>query len=131
NLESVRSVNWYVQMLYGTNRGTHVLRLTEDGKPVTGGGGLYASAVWDSGSKTYIVKIVNASDAAQDVSLNFRGAKKLSAGSVTTLHSDDLQAVNTLRNKTAVVPQTANVTVTGNTLECHVDAHTFAVYRIK
>ena len=36
NLESVRSVNWYVQMLYGTNRGTNMLKLTENGNAVKG-----------------------------------------------------------------------------------------------
>jgi alpha-L-arabinofuranosidase len=33
NLKSLRTVNWYVQMMYGTNKGTDVLRLTENDRP--------------------------------------------------------------------------------------------------
>ena len=36
NLTSVRSANYYVQQLYGLNKGTHVLSLTENGKTVKG-----------------------------------------------------------------------------------------------
>ncbi|MFW9602240.1 MAG: alpha-L-arabinofuranosidase C-terminal domain-containing protein, partial [Prevotella sp.] len=67
NLESVRSVNWYVQMLYGTNRGTNVLSLLENGKPVEGADGLYASAVYDKDSKNYIIKVANTGDAEKDI----------------------------------------------------------------
>lgn len=77
NLKSVRSVNWYVQMLYSTNRGTNMLKLTENGNPVEGADGLYASAVWDKDSKSYIVKVANTSDKAQQVKINFKGAKGL------------------------------------------------------
>ena len=129
NLESVRSVNWYVQMLYATNRGTHVLSLTEGGMPVEGHENLYASAVYDKTAKAYIVKIVNAGDKEQHINLTFTGLKNLGKGKLITLHSNDPRATNSLENKTHVVPQTSDVEAHGNMLSVKVPAKTFAVYR--
>lgn len=129
NLRSVRSVNWYVQMLYGTNKGTNVLNLTENGLPVEGKDGLYASAVWDKPMKKYIVKIANTSDQPQQVTLSFRGAKIAGQAQVTTLHADDPRAVNTLDKPNNVVPQQSSVDVNGNACTVTIPAKTFAVYR--
>ena len=129
NLKSVRSVNWYVQMLYGTNTGTNVLSLTEDGKPLTGQDGLYASAVYDKVTKQYIVKIVNTGDNAQQISLNFKGAKKLGEGIVTTFHADDMKATNSLDNPKNVVPQQSSMQANGDNATVTVPAKTFAVYK--
>ena len=129
NLTSVRSVNWYVQMLYATNRGTHVLSLTENGKAVKGDNGLYASAVFDKANKSYIVKIANAGNEEQTIILNFKGLKKLPAAKVTTLHADDPKATNTLENRENVVPRTADIAETaGSSITIKVPAQTFAVY---
>ncbi|MDY0153330.1 MAG: alpha-L-arabinofuranosidase C-terminal domain-containing protein [Prevotella sp.] len=131
NLESVRSVNWYVQMLYGTNRGTNVLSLLENGKPVEGADGLYASAVYDKDSKNYIIKVTNTSDAEKDINITLNGIKKLGSGQLITLHSNDPLATNTLSEKENVVPQTTNVEAKGNTISTKIPAKTFAVYRFK
>ena len=130
NLRSVRSVNWYVQMLYGTNKGTNTLTISEDGKPVEGKDGLYASAVWDKPSKKYIVKMANASDTPQQVTITLKGAKALTQASVTTLHADDPRAVNTLDNPYNVVPRQTTAPVSGNTLTVTLPAKTFAVYKL-
>ena len=48
NLNSVRTVSYYVQQLFATHKGTNVLSLTMNKKPVTGAegqNGLFASAV--------------------------------------------------------------------------------------
>lgn len=131
NLESVRSVNWYVQMLYGTNRGTNVLSLLENGKPVEGADGLYASAVYDKDSKNYIIKVANTGDAEKDINITLTGIKKLGSGQLITLHSNDPLATNTLSEKENVVPQTTNVEAKGNTISTKIPAKTFAVYRFK
>lgn len=131
NLESVRSVNWYVQMLYGTNRGTNVLSLLENGKPVEGADGLYASAVYDKDSKNYIIKVANTGDAEKDINITLNGIKKLDSGQLITLHSNDPLATNTLSEKENVVPQTTNVEAKGNTISTKIPAKTFAVYRFK
>lgn len=129
NLESVRSVNWYVQMLYGTNVGTNILSLTENGKPVEGQDGLYASSVYDKNTKSYIVKVANASDVEKEITITFRGVKTLNSGKMTVLHSDDMKAQNSLENKNAIVPQVSDITANGNTLTVKVGAKSFVVYR--
>lgn len=128
NLTSVRSVNWYVQMLYGTNKGTNILNITEKGKALTGQDGIYASAVYDKPSKNYIVKIGNNSDKAQQIILTFNGAK-LNGGKATTLHADDKLIENTIGNKNAVVPQISDIQASGNSVTVTVPAKTFGVYR--
>ncbi len=129
NLRSVRSVNWYVQMLYATHRGTHMLSLTENGKAVEGADGLYASAVYDKDAKQYIVKIANTGDKAQEIALNFKGAKGLGAGTAITLHADDPRAVNSLDKPNSVVPQESGVQANGSAATVTVPAKTFAVYK--
>lgn len=118
-------------MLYSTNRGTNVLKLTENGNPVEGADGLYASAVWDKDSKSYIVKVANTSDKAQQVKINFKGAKALKAFNLTTLHSDDPHATNTLECPDRVVPQQQTVSADGNALTLTIPAQTFAVCKSK
>ena len=129
NLSSVRSANWYVQMLYGTNKGTNVLKLTENGKAVEGRDGLYASAVYDAPTKNYVVKMVNASDASRSITVTLQGARNVKEAKVITLHADDIHAENTLENKDAVKPVESDVSVSGNQLSLTIPAKTFVVYR--
>ena len=138
NLRSVRSCSYYVQQLYGTNKGTNVVPLRMDGKPVSGQAGqngLFASAVWDEPTQTYIVKVINTSDTAQPVVITFEGLKssqRLAAEPSIVFHSDNPDADNTLDNPTAIVPrETLAPTVGGNQMTAEVGAQTFAVYKIK
>ena len=129
NLTSVRSANYYVQQLYGLNKGTHVLSLTENGKTVKGENGLYATACFDKHTKSYIVKIANTSNEEKEITVTFNGLKKLKAGKVTVLHADDIQAENKIDHKNAVVPVTSDVQTNGNVLNVKMKANSFAVYR--
>ena len=129
NLQSVRSANWYVQMLYGTYKGTNVLKLTEDGKPVEGAGGLYASAVYDKDAKKYIVKLVNSSDQPQDVSVEFKGLKNLGEGECILLKGD-MRMENLVGRPEQIKPVTNKVTPIqggGNVYRTNVPARAFMV----
>lgn len=136
NLRSVRSCSWHVQYLYGHNKGTQVVPLLMDDKAVSGQpdqNGLFASAVWDEPTKSYIVKIVNVSDKAQPVSVEFDGLKKkkLAAEADCILfHSDEPDAENSLDEPNKIVPKESKVTVDGETLNAEVGAQTFAIYRV-
>ena len=60
------------------NKGTNVLPLTMDGKPVAGQegqDGLFASSVFDAQTGEVIVKVVNTSKQPQTVTLNINGIK--------------------------------------------------------
>ena len=129
NLTSVRSANYYVQQLYGMNTGTHVLRLTRDGKAVEGEEGLYATACYDKPTKSYIVKIANTSGLEKNIQITFQGLKKLKPGQVTLLYADDIYVENTIEHKDAVVPVKSEVQAQGNVLHATLKPHSFAAYR--
>ena len=137
NLRVVRSCSWYVQMLYSTNKGSRVVPIKLGEKPAAGNegqNGLFASAVWDEPTKTYIIKVVNTSDTAQPLTFVFKGLKKnvsLCDGTVTTLHADDLLAENTLDNPDIVTPQEAAIEVSGTMVSAEIGAKTFAVYKFR
>ena len=128
NLTSARSANWYVQMLYGTNKGTHVLKLTEDGKPVEGAGQLYASAVYDKDAQKYIVKIVNAADQPQDVVVTFKGLKSLGTGQCVLLKGD-MRNENLVGRPEQISPVTSTVQAEGNVFKSSVPARAFMVVK--
>lgn len=129
NKTSVRSINYYVQQLYSYNKGTNVLKLTENKQPVAGEGELYASAAYDAKENAFIVKIANTSDKAQPVRVTFKGQKEFAKGTVTTLHADNQSIVNTIEQPGNVLPQTGVVYISGNVLEATIGAKTFAVYK--
>lgn len=135
NLRSVRTCSWYVQSIYGHNRGTNVVPLTMDKKPVSGQegqNGLFASAVWDEPTQTYIVKVVNTSDKVQKLNLEFAGLKKsfqLTDGKCTTLHCDNPEAENTLDEPNRIVPKETSVSIEGNALDTEIGPMTFAMYK--
>ena len=137
NLRSVRTCSWYVQYLYSTNKGSQVVPLTMNGLSVTGAegqNGLFASAVWDADAQGYIVKVVNTSDSPQTVAIDFAGLKKkvtLTDATVTTFHSDDPEAENTLDEPEKIIPLTADISLEGRTLNDVIGASTFAIYKVK
>ena len=134
NLRKFNSCAYYVQQLYATNKGTNMLTLTMNGKAVAGNpdqDGLFASAVFDKNTNEVIVKVVNTSDKAQDVTLNLKGMKGSHATQLITFHSDNLTAENTLEEPTKIVPQTSSMTVTAPLQNVTVPARTFYIYKIK
>lgn len=137
NMNSVRTVSYYVQQLYGMYKGTHVLPLTMDKKPVTGAegqNGLFASAVLDKGTNEIIVKVANTSDKPQPLSLKFDGMKKketFSAARCIKLSSMDMDKDNTLENPAAITPQETSLAIDGQALDVEIEPNTFAVYILK
>ena len=63
NLRSFGTPNYYVQQLFGANRGTRLLPVKSGGDILTGQHDLYATASLDESSGEVIVKIVNSADA--------------------------------------------------------------------
>ena len=128
NLTSTRSANWYVQMLYGTNKGTNVLKITEADKPLTGQDGLYASAVLDKDAKQYIVKLANSADKRQEVVITFKGLKKV--GKVKGILLSGNPAMENLVGKPEQIrPVEASFEGDGNQLKVDVPAKSFLVLR--
>ncbi|MCL1822306.1 MAG: carbohydrate binding domain-containing protein, partial [Prolixibacteraceae bacterium] len=98
NLSMMKTPNFYVQQIYAQNKGTNVMPLTMDGKPLTGQDNLYASAVFDKKLNECIIKITNTGNDAKNIRINMAGANKdqvLSVGDCITMHNE-LNAVNTI-----------------------------------
>lgn len=137
NLNSVRTVSYYVQQLFATHKGTNVLSLTMNKKPVTGAegqNGLFASAVCDKNKNEIIVKVVNTSGKKQSLSLIFNGLKKkevLSGARCIKLSSTGMDKDNTIENPLAIIPQETSLDVNGHTLNVDLEPATFAVYILK
>ena len=103
--------------------------------PVTGQerqNGLFASAVCDAPTQSYIVKIVNTSDKPQPISLDFAGLKKnnkLTNGTCITLSSPNTDLENTINQPNAIVPQEKSLAIDGNIFDTDIAPHTFALYK--
>ena len=138
NLKSVRTCSWYVQSLYGNNKGTNVIPITLNKKAVSGQAdqnGLFASAVWDGTNNEYIVKVVNTSQEAQPIQIAFEGLKKSvkldGDGKQIIFHSDNPDAENSLEQPFAIVPKESTIEVKGNQINTTVGAQTFVVYKVR
>ena len=137
NTRMFKSVSYYVQQMYSTNKGTNVVSLTMNSNPVAGQegqDGLFASAVIDIDANVVIVKVVNTSDKTQPVCLNIQGVKGEKDVKTITLTCKDKDAENTLDNPEKIIPvKGAAKTKAGkknSTLDDEIPAMTFRLYRI-
>ena len=135
NLRSFRSCSYYVQQLFSLNKGSNVLPLTMNGKPVEGidgQDGLFASSVYDKATNSVIVKIVNTGDKAQDITLNLQGMKGTRQATIVSYTADNMDGENTLDQPTKYVPTVKKeASVTAPQVGVKVGAKTFVMYKIK
>lgn len=142
NLRSVCTSSYYVQQLFATNRGTHVL-------PITGySGKLYASAVIDQNDgNAVIVKVVNAGDTDANATLNLKGLKGECTMTTTQFAATDgtmgnvnygaekikslFDCDNSLDNPTRIMPKKSESKVMCPAVTIMVPANSFVVYRIQ
>lgn len=140
NEQSARTSSYYVQQLYGLNRGDRVLPLTLDGKPIAGlegQNGLFASAVLDKGD--IVIKVANTSDKVQKLPVSFKGIKAkqpLTKLTVTRLMpplkdgQPDTMAENKVGEAEVVFPVTSteNIDVTKD-WTAELPPYSFSIYR--
>ena len=138
NTRMFKSVSYYVQQMYACNKGTNVLPLTMNGKPVAGQegqDGLFASAVVDKQKGEIIVKVANTSDKAQDITLNLNGLKGSYSATATTLQCDNMDAENTLDNPNLIRPVETSASCeskkNANVISDKLPAKSFRMYKIK
>ena len=131
NLEVYGSANYYVQKLFATNRGTDLIAITKDGKPVIGQNDLFASAVKDVNTNEVIVKLVNTSATAQEVNVDLKGTKLASKGTITTLTSPNLQDENSFANPKKISPTEAAFKLKNNKAQTSLPAYSVTVFKIK
>ena len=126
NLNSMATPNYYVQKLFSTNRGTHVVAITENDKPIAGNDSLYSSAVIDKQKGELIIKIVNNASTSQQIELDLRGCKLSKAESmVQTLATNDIYSYNKVVELERLKPNESKLLV--NTYKCN---HTVPAYSV-
>jgi len=133
NLRSFKSCSYYVQQMFSLNKGSNVLQLTMNGKPVAGNAdqdGLFASAVYDKDSNAVIVKVVNTGDKAQDITLKLNGMTGSHKAELITFHADELTGENTLDKPETITPKSSQIEVSAPDFNASVPAKTFALYKI-
>jgi len=131
NLEAFGSANYYVQQLFSTNKGTDLLSITKEGKPLTGQNNLYASAVKDVNSKEIIIKLVNTAASIQDVDVDLKGIKTSSKGTIITLSSSNLQDENTFAEPKKISPKQSEFKVIKGKQQLKLSAYSVTVLKLK
>jgi len=138
NLRSFKSVSYYVQQLFAMNKGTNVLALTMNNKPVAGQDGqdgLFASSVFDKTTGEVIVKVVNTSKQSQPISINLLGLQGAPTATTITLCHDGMDDENTLDNPEKITPTTGSLQCeTGKkctVLNDELQQMSFRIYKIK
>ncbi|UOE50432.1 carbohydrate binding domain-containing protein [Mucilaginibacter sp. SMC90] len=132
NLKSYATPNYYVQQLFSLNKGTDVVPLTLNNEAVAGQNDSYATASLDKNTNELVIKFVNTSTSAQNVSFKITGSKGYQKqATVTTLKADNKDAENSLTAPTAVSPVESTVDVSGNTLKLAIEPYSFKIVRLK
>jgi alpha-L-arabinofuranosidase len=138
NLRMFKSVSYYVQQLYAMNKGSHVLSLTMNKKPVAGQpgqDGLFASAVFEQSTGEVIVKVANTSDKVQPVSIQLLGVKGATTAQTITLCHDGMDDENTLDNPEKIVPQPGTCKVDAgkgaSLITDDMPAKSFRIFKVK
>ena len=131
NLQSYGTTDYYVQKLFSTNRGTHVVNALRDGKALMGQDSLYVSSVIDTNTNELIIKVVNASGKAQSNLFKLEGKKFASKGTITTLQSDNPEAENSFENPLNVSPKNAEVAIKKNQIQFNSAPWSLSVIKVK
>ena len=139
NLRMFKSVSYYVQQMYAMNKGTNVLSLTMDKKPVAGQegqDGLFASSVFDKTTGEIIIKVINTSKQTQPITLNLQGIKgERTATTLTLSYNGAMDDENTLDQPEKITPKAGSVACTADkkltVLNDQLPAMSFRLYKIK
>jgi alpha-L-arabinofuranosidase len=132
NLRSYGTPNYYVQKMYATNQGTHVVPVTVNGSDKNAQDGLYTSAAIDQKNGEVILKVVNARPAARTVRVDLKGTGSIQGqGRLLVMGSADLKAENSLDQPTRIAPAEKTLAPSAAGFDLSLDPHSFTVLRAK
>jgi alpha-L-arabinofuranosidase len=140
-----KTVSYYVQQLYATNAGTHVLPLTmtptgKKAKPqpvanLEGQNGLFASAAFDSNAGEVIVKVANTSRTIQPVQLNLAAMTGATSARTITLVHSGMDDENSIQQPELITPKEGSVPCTSDKKQLVISDQlppmSFRIYRVK
>jgi alpha-L-arabinofuranosidase len=107
------------------------LSILQENKPLTGQDGIYASAVLDKQKGEIIVKMVNTSDKAQTKTLQLLSSGKIQPKArLTVLHSEQLDAMNTIDKPETVKPSDLEIGIKGKKIDMTLSPYSLTILRI-
>ena len=131
NLRSYGTPNYYVQKLFGTNRGTTILPVLLDGSSKNNRDGLYASASYDKEPNEVVLKVVNASGDERRAHVNLEGVVLWPrAGKVISIAGQDLKAENSFDEPRKVTPVERSLAITSHEFPYAFAPHSVTVLRV-
>jgi alpha-L-arabinofuranosidase len=130
NLRSAGTVNYQIQKLFATNKGTNAVPALMDNKSLSGKDGLFASAVIDKSTKEIIVKIVNSNTSEKSTTFNLEGYKKLAPQASITVLTGGADQINTVDNPFNVMPVTTSISVTGKKIMVTLKPFSFTLIKV-
>ena len=132
NLHVYGTPNYYVQKLFSLNKGTNVVPLLQNDKPLAGQDSLYASATVDRNTNELILKLINVSGKVQTKDIVVTGVKKLDTNAqLTVLKADELSEVNSFSQPQKVTPTGQSIKLKGNKISLPLSPYSFTVVRVK
>ena len=137
-----RTVSYYVQQLYATNKGTHVLSLTTPaGKkavPVAGQegqNGLFATAAFDKDANEVIIKVANTSKQVQPIRFNLKDLTGATTAQTITLSHAGMDDENSIQRPELITPQRGTIAVEPDKKQSVINDQlppmSFRIYRVK
>ena len=139
-MQMFKTVSYYVQQLYATNKGTHVLQLTtgKKGVPVAGQegqNGLFASACYDKDAGEVVVKVANTSKQAQPITLNLKDLTGATTAQTITLAHKGMDDENSIQRPEFITPKKGTIAVEADKKQSVINDQlapmSFRIYRIK
>lgn len=132
NLTAYGTPNYYVQKLFSINKGTHVLSLNENGKPLSGQDNIYASSVLDKNTREIIVKLVNASENEKVYEINLQSSGRIEAqANLAVLKSNDKGAFNSFEDPKKIQPQESVINIKGKKVKVTLPPASVSVLKMK
>lgn len=130
NARSYKTPNYYVQKLFSLNKGTEVVPLLEDGRPVAGQDSTWASAVVDQMTHELIIKCVNISSSAKQKTISIADAKVNGMATITTLTNPNTGVRNSLDHPDAIQPVVSTMPEKGKEIVFPVAPYSLTVIRV-
>jgi len=115
NEKSYVTPNYWVQYLFSNNKGTEVVPILKDNRPIEGQDSTWASAVIDQNKHELIIKLVNMSGKAK--AKNIKLDQNAVSGTITTLASNNPNIENSIANPDNIQPETTTISVSGRQIE--------------
>lgn len=130
NLQSYATPNYYVQKLFSNNKGTDLIKISENGNPVKGQNQLFASAVKDGKNNEVIIKIVNTDSQEKSIEINPKNIKLGSKLTKTTLTASQLSSENNFQTEN-IKPLEENSVIKKGKFSVQIPVNSFVVLKIK